>query len=144
MFHLIPLKMLQTICYLSNSRKDLTNQELQSLFFSTKMNNIRLKISGILIHDNGNFFQIIEGKKKHVIDLYQKIENDSRHFNLIKIFDKPIQSSSFKSFRSSYITVRGKKDYSELQRFLKQEKANNRKNFKNISYITNNFLGLIE
>ena len=133
--------MLYTISYVSTSKK-LSDFQINELLCISKLKNDDLNITGILMHSDQNFFQIIEGEKKIILNLYQKIEKDVRHFNLIKIFDRPIQIPSFKNFQSSYITVRGKKDHVELQQFLKQEKANNRKSFQNISYLTNKFLGI--
>ncbi|WP_108801876.1 BLUF domain-containing protein [Aquimarina sp. Aq107] len=133
--------MLHTISYVSTSKK-LSDFQINELLYISKLKNDELNITGILMHSDQNFFQIIEGEKPIILNLYRKIEEDLRHFNLIKIFDRPIHTPSFKSFQSSYTTVRGKKDYLELQQFLEQEKAHNRKSFKSISYLTNKFLGL--
>ncbi|WP_405207973.1 BLUF domain-containing protein [Aquimarina sp. LLG6339-5] len=133
--------MLHSISYVSTS-KGLSDFQINELLYVSKQKNDGLNITGILMHSDQNFFQIIEGEKKIILNLYQKIEQDLRHFNLIKIFDRPINTPSFKSFQSSYTTIRGKKDYAELQQFLELEKAYNRNSFKNISYLANKFLGL--
>lgn len=53
--------------------------ELKRLLDNSKANNARLNISGIMLHYDDNFFQVIEGEEQVVRDLLEKIENDPRH-----------------------------------------------------------------
>ncbi|MBW1294224.1 BLUF domain-containing protein [Aquimarina litoralis] len=130
-----------TISYVSTSI-NLSDRDVNELLTITKLKNEELGITGILMHSEQNFFQIIEGETKTIKNLYKKIEKDIRHFNLIKIFDKPIDIPSFKTFQSSYTVINKEKNYSELQSFLESEKNHNPENFKNISYIANKFMKL--
>ncbi|SEL06637.1 Sensors of blue-light using FAD [Aquimarina amphilecti] len=133
--------MLHTISYVSTSA-ELSDFQINELLYITKLKNEDLGITGILMHSDQNFFQIIEGQKKVIKSLYQKIEKDIRHFNLIKILDRSINIPSFTNFQSTYTIVNREKDYSDLQQFLEIEKVYNPKNFKNISYLVNKFMKL--
>ncbi|WP_299215431.1 BLUF domain-containing protein [uncultured Aquimarina sp.] len=133
--------MWHTISYVSTSSK-LSDFQINDLMHCSKLKNEDLGITGILMHFGQNFFQIIEGEKKIIQELYSKIDRDSRHSNLIKIFDREIRVPSFKSFHNSYATVHREKDYTELQQFLEAEKSYNPKNFKNISYLAHKFMKL--
>ncbi|WP_051336382.1 BLUF domain-containing protein [Aquimarina latercula] len=133
--------MLYTISYVSTSA-ELSDFQINELLHITKLKNEDLGITGILMYSDQNFFQIIEGQKKVIKSLYQKIEKDIRHFNLIRILDRSINIPSFTSFQSTYTIVNREKDYSDLQQFLEIEKNYNPKNFKNISYLVNKFMKL--
>ncbi|WP_299441515.1 BLUF domain-containing protein [uncultured Aquimarina sp.] len=133
--------MWHTISYVSSSLK-LSDFQINDLMHCSKLKNEYAGINGILMHSGQNFFQIIEGEKKIIQELYSKIEKDSRHSNLIKIFDRQIRVPSFKIFHNSYVTVHREKDYSELQQFLEKERSNNPDTFNSVSYLTNKFMQL--
>ncbi len=133
--------MWHTIAYVSTSSK-LSNHQINELMSDSKLKNEEDGITGVLMYSDQNFFQIIEGEKKIIIELYAKIERDPRHYNLIKIFDRQIKKPSFTSFQNSYTIVNQEKDYVELQQFLEAEKSYNSKNYKNITYLAYKFMKL--
>jgi len=112
------------------------------LFEYVRLKNNDLKIKGILMFSDGNFFQVLEGKKEHIHLLFEKIQQDERHYNIIKIFDREITNSAFSKYHSSFKVMDENFGHKELQQFLKEEKSYNPDNFKNISYLTNKFMKL--
>ena len=50
--------------------------------------NVSMGISGIIMYSDGNFFQIIEGEEQEVKKVFNKVQQDPRHYNLIKLVDK--------------------------------------------------------
>jgi hypothetical protein len=52
----------------------------------SRRNNAARKVTGILVHKNGEFLQYLEGPKDVVTALYDKIANDKRH-ERIKIIE---------------------------------------------------------
>ncbi|MEM6516305.1 MAG: BLUF domain-containing protein, partial [Bacteroidota bacterium] len=76
---------LHTICYLSKGDKELKDFDLENLYTKLKAKNHLSKITGILINDNGYFFQVLEGETKKLKKLYSLISLDERHSNVIKI-----------------------------------------------------------
>ncbi|AXT58236.1 BLUF domain-containing protein [Aquimarina sp. AD1] len=134
--------MWQTISYVSTASRFLTNSDVNELFEYVKVNNNSLKITGILMYSDGNFFQILEGEKKLIHDLFKKILLDSRHYDIIKIFDHEMTKPSFSKYNSNFSTINKRSEHSELQQFLEKEKSNNPETFKSISYLTNKFMQL--
>jgi hypothetical protein len=96
-----------------------------------------------LIHSDGNFFQIIEGEKQKVKKLFNKIKQDPRHYNLIKLLDKSIEAFSFVSYTSSFTIIFDRSNIKELNTFLNREKQYNPLGFESIAYLTQKFLTLI-
>jgi len=134
--------MQQAISYVSTANRNLTNFDISQLFDFVKTTNNNLCITGILMYSGGNFFQVMEGEKEQIQNLFRKIQLDSRHHSIIKIFDREITNYSFSEYHSSFRVIGDKYDHRELQHFLREEKSNNPDNFKNISYLTNQFMKL--
>ncbi|MBW1294225.1 BLUF domain-containing protein [Aquimarina litoralis] len=134
--------MWQTISYVSTADSSLTNEDMEELFEFVKVKNNELKITGILMHSEGNFFQVLEGKKALIIDLFDKISQDSRHYNIIKIFDRAIVNPCFSKYHSNFKVLGESNSHDELQNFLNEEKSYNPDNYKSISYMANKFMKL--
>ncbi len=134
--------MWRSISYVSTTNLSLSPDEIKELLITTRHTNNRNDISGILLYADGNFFQVMEGKKEVIDTIFQKIKKDYRHDNLIKIFDRETCTRSFSEYHSSFITVNESYNNIELRAFLAIEKQNNPTGFKNIIYMTNKFLKL--
>ena len=135
------------IVYLSTSSKLYTNDELLDLLAKSRANNAKAGITGMLMYNQGTFFQAIEGEKADVFNLYEKINNDSRHHNVIKLKSGELSHRNFPDtslgFTSSY-----NKDYTALQDFLRRDAATVRGDYGILnppisllrSFAMNNFL----
>ncbi len=107
-----------TISYISNVSETLTQEGVETVMMETKMNNNSLDIRGILICVDQTFFQIIEGECDSIRSLYKKIEEDDRHYNLIKILETKTEKRRYKRFNSNYITYNNDSANIELIKFL--------------------------
>jgi hypothetical protein len=75
--------LLHQITYISAARKPFTGIELAALLVKARANNRRLGVSGMLIHREGSFFQILEGEEATVTSLYNRISADPRHIRIV-------------------------------------------------------------
>lgn len=64
--------MWQTISYVSTANRLLTNADINELLDFVKVKNNSLNITGILMYSDGNFFQILEGEKTIIKELFKK------------------------------------------------------------------------
>jgi len=110
--------MLKTLCYVSNSNMNFTNKDLDQLFNITKKNNLKLNITGVLIFNNGNFLQIMEGDEKKISNLYLKISLDKKHSNLIKLIEKPITERMFEDYGTGFSVIKDRKKQKPLYDYL--------------------------
>ena len=106
------------ISYVSTAHKDLQEQEVDDIMNKTNKFNKAQNISGILLYNERNFFQLLEGEKKTVEDLYAKIIKDSRHDNIIKFLDKKASKPPYDGYLTDFITDTNKFDESELKKYL--------------------------
>lgn len=110
--------MRHAISYVSTAHKDLQEQELKNIMTKAKKFNNEHDITGILLHNERNFFQLIEGEKGIIFNLYQKILEDSRHHNIIQFLGKSVSIPSFGGYLTDFITDTEKHDECKLDYYL--------------------------
>jgi len=81
--------------YASSAVSTMTTDELKALLAVCRTNNERLGHTGMLLHAEGSFFQVLEGAADVVDATYAKILLDPRHTRVTKIVREPIASRSF-------------------------------------------------
>jgi hypothetical protein len=106
------------ISYVSTANIDFQDQEIEDMMIKTNQFNSDEKITGILLYNERNFFQLIEGEKKAIQNLYEKIRQDSRHKDIIKILEKPVFEPSFDGYLTDFITDTKKYNESQLKHYL--------------------------
>ncbi|SRX54850.1 BLUF domain-containing protein [Aequorivita sp. CIP111184] len=96
--------MLNSICYISNSRI-LFDKDLLHLFFDLiKKRNDAVKISGLLLYHDGTFVQVLEGDPSAVEVVFSKIKKDGRHNQITIMIDREIQHRHFTKYQTSSIS----------------------------------------
>ena len=112
--------MRHSISYVSTAASDMTNTQVKTLFEQTVTKNNSLGISGFLICSERNFFQLIEGDKDIVSNLYSIIRDDPRHHNLITIVDKPVVCKPFDNkYYCSFITENTQFSTYQIENYLR-------------------------
>lgn len=72
--------MLRQLIYVSTARTDIRGAELERILATSRTNNARMGITGLLVHDSRRFLQYIEGEATAIIALYTRIAADPRHY----------------------------------------------------------------
>ncbi|WP_216225680.1 BLUF domain-containing protein [Polynucleobacter sp. MG-27-Goln-C1] len=67
------------LSYISKATHDMGLSSLIYLFDVARKWNLEHELTGALFFENGHFAQIIEGKRKDVLFIWEKIQKDSRH-----------------------------------------------------------------
>ncbi|MCJ7420427.1 BLUF domain-containing protein [Sphingomicrobium astaxanthinifaciens] len=80
--------MLRQIVYTSLVTCPLTPAAIELLLLKARRANALSDVTGLLIHSNSRFLQILEGPNDAVVALYAKIEEDKRHHSLRLIDDR--------------------------------------------------------
>ena len=70
---------LTALVYRSRARRALSDTELHRLTLDAQERNDRAGITGLLVYDDGRFFQWIEGPDENVARVMDSIRNDPRH-----------------------------------------------------------------
>lgn len=87
------------LIYLSTATQDkMGYSDLVDLLAKSQYTNRTIDVSGILLHKDGEFIQVLEGEKKTVLDLFEKIKLDKRHTNIIIFYEKEIDKKYFEGY----------------------------------------------
>ncbi len=97
---------LRQVLYGSSAVRPMTQAEIDVILEQARRRNIETGITGILFYLDGNFLQLLEGEEPALSETFDRIRLDTRHRNLIKMLDGPIDQRSFAAspmaFRSIY------------------------------------------
>lgn len=132
--------MIHVICYISNSIVDISNQDIHEIFEITLQNNKKRNITGILIYNNGHFFQVLEGKESDVEYVYSRIIQDNRHHGIIKLLETKIKDSIFAEYETGFTVM---KDFSRIRKlkiYFDWIKEANYKKANELVNLANNFI----
>lgn len=80
-----------------NQTKDTSSQnfEISRILIHSKRYNSQNNIHGVLYCANGLFFQVLEGEREAVKNLFEKIKQDDRHFNVRVLAEGEVQHAQF-------------------------------------------------
>jgi len=71
------------LVYTSAARKDINAEQIRSLLQSSRHNNQKSGITGMLVYGHRHFIQLLEGQQDNVMHLYQNICADQRHDRVV-------------------------------------------------------------
>ena len=71
------------LSYRSQRAANTTQNDVEDILKEARDNNKTLNVTGCLVCYKDYFFQILEGSKKTVLELFDSIEKDVRHFDVI-------------------------------------------------------------
>ncbi len=129
------------ICYVSTSNESMNTNELKQLFDFCTSKNIKQGISGVLLHNSGNFLQYFEGTKEEIKNLYYtKIKKDTRHKNIITIFEKEINNQYFTGYNAGFTSIIERNQIRNLKAYLNLLKYLDSSEMKMLSTTVNSFL----
>lgn len=106
------------ISYVSTAHLELEDHEINMIMTQTQQFNKNHDITGILLYNEGSFFQLLEGEKKTIDDLYYKITDDFRHHDIIKFLEKPVSRLPFDGYMTDFITDTKRLDEAKLKNYL--------------------------
>ena len=82
----------------------LTDEDLNQILDSARRRNLAEDITGMLIYHQGEFVQILEGRKKSVESIYEKfIDPDLRHTRINKEQENTISHRSFNECSMGFV-----------------------------------------
>ncbi|MFM8898502.1 MAG: BLUF domain-containing protein [Burkholderiales bacterium] len=83
------------LAYTSSATRMLMEVGLEKLLTDARSRNWSLGVTGVLLYDDGNFFQYLEGQRQALHQVYERIQHSRQHHNLIELVQQPIQKREF-------------------------------------------------
>ncbi|MGS2727205.1 BLUF domain-containing protein [Psychroserpens sp. BH13MA-6] len=92
------------VSYRSIAKPKLSDLDIKTILNHSVKENRKHQITGSLIYHNNVFFQLIEGPKRHVLQLYENIQKDNRHYDIVTMWQGPKAKREFKNWDMAMIT----------------------------------------
>lgn len=86
---------LSTIVYRSRAVAPLSAEELYRLTIESQARNRREAVTGVMLYDDRNFFQWLEGPSEGIGRVMHSIRNDRRHTDIEVLNDQPARARAF-------------------------------------------------
>lgn len=93
---------MKRLLYISTARAVLRQSELSEMLAKSRHANSAADLTGLLVVGGRRFLQVLEGPDKAVIETYERITHDPRHFALVKLHDREIAERSFGSWAMGF------------------------------------------
>ena len=83
------------LIYLSSATKPFSDKDLSEILAVSRLNNTSKGITGLLLYNEGDILQVLEGEEESVLNLYANIEADTRHTGVVKMVSGTSKERSF-------------------------------------------------
>lgn len=123
-----PKNGLYCLSYVSTQTVNMSAKSLAGLLEQARAHNESVGITGLLLHRDDSFFQILEGDREVVLDLFERIVADRRHERVEIVAEGPIEAREFKDWQMAFIELDGQDlsalpGFSDLMRNTESAKA---------------------
>lgn len=90
------------LVYASASTRPFDHVQLIQLLEKARKYNHARDITGMLLYCDGSFFQVLEGRKTDIDELFRIISGDPRHSKITRIIKEPIAGRSFSEWSMAF------------------------------------------
>jgi Sensors of blue-light using FAD len=95
---------LRQLAFASRARPGLRASETSELIATSRSNNARDHISGVLLYTGESFLQIVEGPEAAVNGLWRRLLLDDRHHSIVLLFDLAEDDRWSDGWRAGYVS----------------------------------------
>lgn len=112
---------MHAVAYVSSASKQLaTPDAMDRLLTGARSFNQACGVTGVLLHQGGNFFQYLEGPEQSVAQVYARVKKATSHHGLIELVNGPVEQRHFAAWTMGFAEA----TRSELQRIAHASWAN--------------------
>ena len=134
-----------SLVYVSVQSRPLSEDDLKDILASARDHNPDHDITGMLLYREGFFIQALEGEEEAVMELYNKIQQDDRHRNILTVHKAEVDERSFGSWAMGFnkfgheelVELEGYEDYDDLDDFFTENPSHAQRlleSFRNKTY----------
>ena len=80
-----------------------TMEAVRSILATSRRNNLRLGITGVLLISQGYFAQLLEGSRPAVDSLLDRIMRDRRHSDIVSVHERSVGLRDFGSWSMAFV-----------------------------------------
>ncbi|OGX86883.1 BLUF domain-containing protein [Hymenobacter glacialis] len=105
------------LLYTSTATAPFTELALVDLLDKARLNNQQQSITGLLLHHDGKFMQVLEGDAERVEALFAIIAADPRHNNVFLVSQGEVSGRQFPDWSMGFVPM-GESDFDEVVGYL--------------------------
>lgn len=83
------------IVYVSAASWPMSSGDLNAILDVSRANNRRFGVTGLLLHIDHGFLQVLEGPKEAVMAIFSKVERDTRHIGVRVLVQQEVKERLF-------------------------------------------------
>jgi hypothetical protein len=88
--------------YVSSATDLFSDEELVALLEKSRKNNHAVDVTGMLLYNDGNFMQLLEGPKPAVEKVLVRIQADPRHRGIIQLLQGETEKRNFSEWAMGF------------------------------------------
>lgn len=96
-----------SIAYLSTVTSAFGTSDIRRILESSRLNNVTLEITGVLLLKGETFVQILEGPEEFVDRLFTRISKDARHDAVVMLARREITEREFAGWTMGFEDLEG-------------------------------------
>lgn len=97
-----PAAPIHRLIYVSAARRPQTAEDLAAILATSRTNNLRDGITGLLIYHDMTFIQMLEGAPADIANCFARISDDPRHGGVSRILDGEVAARSFPQWQMGF------------------------------------------
>ncbi len=86
------------LVYVSAATPKLAPEQIERIRLASDRENARLGITGLLLHQGGSFYAVLEGDRRRVFRLMERIITDPRHRDVQILRESPVPRRRFENW----------------------------------------------
>ena len=93
--------------YVSTETRDLCSADMVKLLTDARRINSSRDITGLLLHRDRSFYQVLEGAEDVVRQTFDRIEKDERHTAIDVLFEGEVDEREFPDWQMGFLNLDG-------------------------------------
>lgn len=90
------------LVYVSSATAPFSREELKEILLNSRDTNNQMDVTGLLLYNDGNIIQVLEGEEAAVREIFDRIAKDPRHHDVTVLVEVPITERSFADWSMGY------------------------------------------
>ncbi|MGF7075436.1 BLUF domain-containing protein [Mucilaginibacter sp. R-33] len=96
---------MEYLVYISTAKKLMGDDELLNLLQTARKKNFAHNVTGMLLYSEGTFIQALEGETEDLYKIYNAIQLDSRHRNIVLMITGMVEERIFPKWSMAFASV---------------------------------------
>lgn len=93
------------IIYVSRETRRMTDADLEEILTLSRSNNAEQQVTGMLLYSDGSFIQVLEGPQDGVREIFDLIQMDDRHTDILVLTETYVEGRAFPDWKMGFERV---------------------------------------